>query len=363
MFKKVLCVILIVAILPVKAAALSFDLPAAAYAVVSLDTGEIIDCRNVDTPLPMASTTKIMTCILALENLDLNQRVEIQDQWVRVEGSSLGLLPGHRLSVRDLITGMMLRSGNDAANSVAYLVSGSIEKFADLMDQKALQLDMNNTDFATPSGLPSDGHYTTARDMIKLSQYALKNEEFVSICSKSNATIEVSGEHWQVHNTNKLLSDVEGAFGVKTGYTDAAGRCLVSAVQRDGKSFLCVTFHMDDHFTYHKNVYERLYNMNNAELHPFPDYRTMLPVMSGESDRVLVRAEVDPIWFYNRPQIVDVYLPKFVYAGIKAGDIVGHLTYKLPYNEEFTVPLTAAANITMAKPMSWLDKLIDFLKR
>lgn len=363
MFKKVLFVILIVAIVPVKAAALSFDLPAAAYAVVSLDTGEIIDCYNIDTPLPMASTTKIMTCILALENLALNQTVEIQDQWVRVEGSSLGLLPGHRLSVRDLLIGMMLRSGNDAANSIAYLVSGGIEKFADLMDQKALQLDMNNTDFATPSGLPNDDHYTTVRDMIKLSQYALENEEFVSICSKSNAAIEVSGERWQIRNTNKLLSDVEGAFGVKTGYTDAAGRCLVSAVQREGKRFLCVTFHMGDHFTYHKNVYEKLFNTTDTELHPFPGYRTMVPIMSGVSDRVLVQTEITPVLFYNRPQITNVYLPKFVYAGVKAGDIVGSLTYKLPHNEEITVPLIAADNVTRSKPMSLIDKLIDFLKR
>ncbi len=352
-----------VLILPVKVAAVSFDLPAAAYAVVSLDTGEIIDCSNIDTPLPMASTTKIMTCVLALEHLNLGDTVEIQQPWVQVEGSSLGLLAGHKLTVYDLLVGMMLRSGNDAANSVAYLVSGSIDRFADMMDQKALQLGMTNTNFATPSGLPSANHYTTVRDMVKLACYALENETFVSICSQNRATITVSGEQWQIRNTNKLLETVEGAFGVKTGYTDAAGRCLVSAVKREEESFLCVTFHMGDHFTFHKNVYDTLYSISGEQLHSSPDYRVMLPVAGGVDHNVLICSKTDQMQYYNRPQITKINLPKFIHAPIKTGDVVGYLSYKLPYNDEICIPLTAQNDVQIARPKTWYDKLIDFFKR
>ena len=363
LFKRILCIILVVLILPVKAAAVSFDLPASAYAVVSLDTGEIIDCQNINTPLPMASTTKIMTCILALENLDKNDMVKIMDPWVRVEGSSLGLLPGHELTVLDLLTGMMLRSGNDAANSVAFLVSDSIDNFTELMNKKALQLGMESTRFVTPSGLPNDDHYTTVKDMIKLVQYALKNDIFVSICSQSEATITVSGENWHIKKTNKLLNTVEGAFGIKTGYTDAAGRCLVSAVKREEGTFLCISLHMDDHFIYHKNVYDWLYNAENAQRYPSPDYRVMLPVVGGVTDKVLVQTQGDQLAFYNLPQIINVNLPQFLYAGVKAGDVVGYLTYQLPYNGYFAMPITALNDVPAAKKLTWLDKFINFLKR
>ena len=155
----------------------------------------------------------------------------------------MGLREGDSVSLNGLATGMLLASGNDAANAAAVKIAGSIEKFSGLMNQKAKELGMENSHFVTPSGLPNDDHYSTAADMALLARHALQNERFAAICTKSSAKLSFGNppfDRW-LYNHNRLLEDYPGCIGIKTGFTKKAGRCLVSAARRDGVTLICVT--------------------------------------------------------------------------------------------------------------------------
>ncbi len=199
--------------------------------------------KNADSRMPMASTTKIMTCITALESCELNDIVCICSDSVGVEGSSLYLNAGDRLTLCDLLYAVMLRSANDAASAVAYHVAGSIEAFADMMNEKAASLGLDNTHFTNPHGLHDETHYTTARDFAILTSYALKNADFRKIVSTTDYTVVLNEGSCKkpIVNHNKLLRIYEGANGVKTGFTKSSGRCLVSSAERDGVLLVAVT--------------------------------------------------------------------------------------------------------------------------
>lgn len=339
-----------------------FEIPARAYLVMNLDSGEVLESENLDEPMPMASTTKIMTCILALEHLNLDEEITVQDDWVKIEGSTLGLRGGYTLTVYDLLVGMMLRSGNDAANTVAYLVSGSVPDFVKLMNQKAADLAMLHTSFASPSGLPNAYHYSTVRDMATLAKYALDNDTFVNICSMDSATISVSGENWSVHNTNKLLGTYDGAIGIKTGFTNLAGKCLISAVYRPQGKYLCVTFNCADHFTYHAQVYntifENLVQFNSS----LPHLGQSVPVIGGQSDKVWVNSVDLGFIFTKQPTLVGVYLPSFLYAPIKEGDVIGFEEYRVQGTVQTVKRQIVATEDIQAIPakLPWYKKIFGF---
>ena len=210
--------------------------------VAEVSSGRILFSENGKTELPMASTTKIMTAYLAIERLDLSAIVTVDDSAPLAEGSSIYLKKGDRFTVLDLLYGLMLRSGNDAAETLATACSGSVEKFAAAMTEKAISLGAKHTSFKNPHGLPAEGHYTTAEDLALISCAAMKNETFRTIvASRSHTATElVSGEKRVWKNKNKMLSLLKGANGVKTGYTKEAGRCLVSSAEKDGMRLVCV---------------------------------------------------------------------------------------------------------------------------
>lgn len=220
-------------------------------AIVTSDS-EVLYEKNADEARPMASTTKIMTCIIALEMCDPDEIVTVTYPSSIIEGTSLYLKEGDTISVRDLIYASMLRSANDAASSLARHISWSEAEFTYLMNEKAASLGMTSTHFDNPHGLPSDAHYSTARDMAKLAEYAMNNEEFRKIASTKKYTVTVSGKGRILINHNKLLSAYPGADGVKTGYTKEAGRCLVSSAERDGVRLVCVTLSDPDDWRDHK---------------------------------------------------------------------------------------------------------------
>jgi len=361
---KLIFSVLLSVLLQIPVWGMSFDLPAAAYTVIDLNSEEVLDSKNADVPMPMASVTKIMTCILALEHLNLADTVTVDPEWVKVEGSSLGLLGGHTLTVKDLLIGMMLKSGNDAANCVAYLVSGSIDAFCDQMDQKAAELGMYSTDFESPSGLPNTKHHSTVNDMAKLTIYALNNESFADICSRSSAKITVSGEIWTVHNTNKLLTSFEGAIGVKTGYTDAAGRCLISAVRREEGAYLCVTFNMSDHFAYHQKVYETIFSTLPSESYELKKSEYRVSVTGGISDTVKVIAPDTAFLYRQKPEVVDTYIPALLYAPIQEGQVIGWQHYSLgDSGQVFTRQIVAAETIQARPEKSLVEKVLSFFKK
>lgn len=195
--------------------------------------------------VPMASTTKIMTCIIALENANLNDIVTVSKNAASIQGSTLGLSTNMKISMQDLLYGLMLRSGNDCAIAIAEYISGSLENFATLMNQKAQDLKLLNTNFVTPHGLDDSNHFTTAYDLAMLTDYALKNSKFREIVSTKICTISLNNSPRTISNTNELLGNLEGVYGVKTGFTFGAGRCLVSSCKRGNLDIIVVVLGAD----------------------------------------------------------------------------------------------------------------------
>lgn len=195
----------------------------------------------------MASTTKILTAIIVLEKCEnLNQEVIIESKAANVGGSRLGLKVNDKITINDLLYGLLLRSGNDTAVALALHVGGSIEGFAKLMNEKAEELELKNSHFVTPHGLDDPAHYTTAVELAKLTDYALKNTKFVEIVRTKNATININGTPREINNTNEVLcSNIEGVYGVKTGFTNNAGRCLVTSVKRNNMDLIIVVLIAD----------------------------------------------------------------------------------------------------------------------
>ncbi|MBR3996219.1 MAG: D-alanyl-D-alanine carboxypeptidase [Clostridia bacterium] len=219
---------------------------AVAAAVLSADTGEALYLKNADKILPMASTTKIMTALVAIENLSPDTVFTVPAEVCGVEGSSIYLVPGEKITIKDLLYGLLLESGNDAACAIAVACSGSIEDFVTLMNKRASEMGLVNTRFENPHGLSSENHRTTALELSKIAYHAMKNPLFREIVGTKNhiVTDENNQPVKYFSNHNRLLRSYPGATGIKTGYTIASGRCLVTSALRDGTEFIVVT--LDD---------------------------------------------------------------------------------------------------------------------
>ena len=215
------------------------------YIVYDRISKSMIIGKNEDIKSAMASTTKIMTTIVILEKADLNETVTVSAKAGGTGGSRLGLKRGDKASVRDLLYGLMLRSGNDAAVALAEHVGGSVKEFAELMNEKAIELGLTNTHFVTPHGLDDANHYTTALELAKLTDYAMDNETFAKIVGTKSTTIYINNQSRQINNTNELLGVLNGVVGVKTGFTNNAGRCLVTETKRNNMDIITIVLGAD----------------------------------------------------------------------------------------------------------------------
>lgn len=213
--------------------------------VLDRNSNTILFGKNENEQRKMASTTKIMTSIIVIENCNLTDTVEVSKKSAGTGGSRLGLKTGDKITVNDLLYGLMLCSGNDAAVALAEHVGGSVEGFAELMNNKAKELNLENTSFETPHGLDAPNHYTTAYELALLSKYALNNETFSKIVGTKNYTITINGYPKTLSNTNELLGNLNGVYGIKTGFTNGANRCLVTACKRDNLDVICVVLGAD----------------------------------------------------------------------------------------------------------------------
>lgn len=216
-----------------------------ACVIIDRNTNAVLYGKNENQKRKMASTTKIMTATIIIENCNLNETVEISKKAAGTGGSRLGLKAGDKITIRDLLYGLMMRSGNDSAVALAEYAGGSIEGFAEKMNQKASDLGLNNTHFETPHGLDSDEHYTTAYELALLSNYALNNKIFAQIVGTKEYTITINGFPKQLSNTNELLGNLDGVYGIKTGFTNGANRCLVTACKRNNMDIICVVLGAD----------------------------------------------------------------------------------------------------------------------
>ena len=201
--------------------------------------------KNAYEKVAMASTTKILTCIIALEKGNKNDIITVSKKASSVSGSTLGLKSNIKISLNDLLYGLMLRSGNDCAIAIAEHISGSVEEFANLMNLKAFELGLFNSNFITPHGLDNSQHFTTAYDLALLTNYALKNDDFKKIVSTKTKVISIGNYSREISNTNELLGTLNGVYGVKTGFTFEAGRCLVSACTRNTLDIIVVVLGAD----------------------------------------------------------------------------------------------------------------------
>lgn len=221
------------------------DINSRAYVIIDRNTNLAILGKNENTKRKMASTTKVMTATVIIENCDLNETIEVSKKAAGTGGSRLGLKTGDKITIRDLLYGLMLKSGNDAAVALAEHCGGSVQGFSELMNKKAAELNLDNTNFETPHGLDSDNHYTTAYELAILSNYALNNKTFKQIVGTKNYTVTINGYPKSISNTNELLGNLEGVYGIKTGFTNGANRCLVSACKRDDMDIICVVLGAD----------------------------------------------------------------------------------------------------------------------
>lgn len=352
-FSVCLCAALLLALFPVKSAAASpGDLSAQACVLMVAETREVLYARNADEQLPMASTTKIMTSLLALESGYPEREIVVTDEMVRVEGTSIGLLAGDTISLRTLVSGMLLESGNDAANVTAYAVAGGIEPFLELMNAKAQEIGMQNTHFETVSGLDSESHYSTAYDMSLLAACAIENPLFRLICSLESERVYYGNPPYarMLSNHNRLLKSYDGAFGIKTGYTKKSGRCLVSAAERDGVTLIAVTLNAPNDWADHRKLLD--YGFSVAEARDCTDLTAQLPnvpVVGGDASTVrAVLAETPFIDVtQSTPQITaQVFVQPFLYAPLKAGDCIGSVQYILDGKTILEVPLVAENDVS-----------------
>lgn len=252
--KKIIILCCILLILPGQAYAWSVS--ATSAILMDTETGEVLFEKNADRQMRIASTTKIMTALVVLERCGLQEVVTVRPEHM-AEGSSMYLKPGEEMTVETLLYGLLLSSGNDAALALADHCAGSVDRFVGWMNDKARQLGMTGTSFANPNGLDADGHFSTARDMAILAAYAAENHTFVRICSTKTATLDGR----TMSNHNKLLKMVEGCIGMKTGYTMAAGRTLVSCAQRDGFRLVAVTLQDGNDWADHAALYEEGFDL------------------------------------------------------------------------------------------------------
>ena len=225
---------------------------AQAEIAMELSTGTVLTESNAQAQLPMASTTKILTAIIVIEDCNLDEEITVPNEAVGVEGSSIYLAKDEKIDIRDLLYGLMLRSGNDSAAALAIHHSGSIENFATVMNERAKKMGAEHSHFKNPSGLPDNEHYTTAYDLCTIACYAMKNETFREIVSTTNYT----GKYKNFVNKNKILYKYESANGIKTGYTLKAGRCLVSSAEQNSMDIVCVVLNCPEMYERSIDIFE-----------------------------------------------------------------------------------------------------------
>ncbi|MCM1298755.1 MAG: D-alanyl-D-alanine carboxypeptidase [Firmicutes bacterium] len=335
---------------------------AASAVLINADTGTIIYSKNPYERRAMASTTKIMTALLTAEAGDLDSKFTADSYAIQAEGTSMGLKQGDIVTRRALLYGMLLPSGNDAANAAAVSISGSMSEFAKLMNSKAAELGLNNTRYVNPSGLDADGHYTTAYDLALLTKAALENPTFAGICQKASAQVEFGNPPYlrTLSNSNKMLWQYEGCIGVKTGFTDNARRCLVSAAERNGVTLIAVTLNDPDDWLDHTKMLDYGFTQVRPTEILLPSPITV-PVVGGISDSVnltLSRSLTLPLSQKELQKVTfEIHTEPFLYAGFATGKIAG--TAKIFLNGEYvaTVNLTAENGVKRSEaPVGALER-------
>lgn len=320
-------------------------------ALIDLESGRLLyekDCRKM---VPMASTTKIMTAIVALENSNLGDIVTVSKRASSISGSTVGLKNGEKVTMEELLYGLMLQSGNDCAVAIAEHIGGSVEDFAYIMDSKAFDIGAFDTHFATPHGLDKVGHFTTAYDLSLITRHAMKNGTFKRIVGTKNITIEGYAHKRIFYNTNKMLWSFEGADGVKTGYTGRAGKCLVSSASIDGRSFICVALNSPNRWEDSKKILK--YGMDNYKYNVklnLEDWIRYTEVSNGSKKKLKagISGSISVPVSDEEVNLISI-VPQF-YDGLEApieyGQQVGELAVYVMDKRIYSMPMVSLENIS-----------------
>ena len=333
------------------------------------DTNDCIYEANADKRLPIASTTKIMTALVAIENADADAIVEVPKEAVGVEGSSAYLAEGERVSVKDLLYTLLLESANDSAVALAVAVAGSVERFSDLMNVKAASMGLRNTHFTNPHGLDDKDHYSSARDLGLLTVNAMKNSLFSEIVStySYDAFTDPGSKPRTVVNHNRLLKTLEGAIGVKTGFTKRSGRCLVSAVDRDGIYTVAVTLNDPNDWSDHKQLHE--YARDVYEYRKLAEVGSVfynMPVIGGDS-RTVRCSNSESLSAPVRKCVKitsKIEASRFVPATVNKGDAIAKIVFYADGKPIGSLPLFAASTVkNTSTRRTFFERLLEFLGR
>lgn len=331
-------------------------------AVLMTGDGEVLYQKNADKRRGMASTTKIMTAVVALEHVPLDRVVTVSGKAVGVEGSSVYLSAGEKITMENLLYALMLQSANDAAAAIAIEVAGNVEAFADLMNEKARELGLSDTHFENPHGLDGETHYTTARELAMIAAYALQNPDFARIVSTVRRTVPLhDGSATRVLvNHNRLLRTHDDVIGIKTGFTKRCGRTLVSAARRDGLTLICVTLCDGDDWRDHRalldygfSLYETVTVLNSGEA----SYE--VPVCGGRQKSVRL-SNPDAVTLSRKKGeeiTVKTEIPRFLYAGVEQGEICGTLRFFRGGKEVASCPLVAQETVEKNPKRTFWEKI------
>ena len=353
--KKIIILFLI--IIPFRVNAIS----ASSYVVIDANSKRVLEGSNINTKKLIASTTKIMTAIIALENSDINKDIEVSNEVLKAYGSAIYIEVGERLKLIDLLYGLMLRSGNDAAIEIAQNVSNSMDEFVKLMNDKAKSIGMNDTLFINNHGLEDNngnGNISTAYDMALLMQYALNNEKFKEIIKTPKYTIKSSYKTYIWYNKNKLLNEYKYCIGGKTGFTKKARRTLVTASYKDGKTLIVVTLNDPNNFSNHKRLYEENFNKYNI--------KTILKKGSFKIDNnsyngdLYIKEDIKMLLTSDEEKKVNI--DYILNSNIIPEDNkqIGIIKVKLDNKDIMEVPIFIKLKNEIIKK-NWLQKLIDFI--
>jgi len=326
--------------------------------VLDRKSGLILYGKNENEKRKMASTTKIMTAIVVIENANLESIVTISQKAAGTGGSRLGLHTNDKVSVKDLLYGLLLCSGNDAAVALAEFVGGDLPGFSNLMNNKVSELGLISTHFVTPHGLDNESHYTTAYELAKITDYALKNETFCNIVGTKNHTITINKYSKSLSNTNELLGNFEGVYGVKTGFTNGANRCLVTAIKRNNMDLICIVLGADtkkdrtrDSVNLINYIYSNfeLVNIKDKILSEFDNWKlcnsSSFKVEKGKNDEIDIALESLPYDFLtiNSKHLDDISI--YIYcntnftAPLPANSSIGYVSLSIANENIFTLKI------------------------
>lgn len=341
---------------------------AKAAITIEAQTGISLYEKNADEQLPMASTTKIMTALVALENADINQTFTVSETACKVEGTQIGLLAGDQISLNDLLHMLMMKSANDAAQTIAENISGSLEAFAELMNERAKQMGLTHTHFENPHGLPSDNHYTTARELALIAAEALKNDTFAQIVSTKKKKLDYHG--LVIENSNRLLSSYEYTTGVKTGFTKAAGRCLVTSAKKDGVTLINVTLDDGNDWQDHTEMFEEGFRrVSSYTLYEAGQYSVTVPVLNGTHPARFTNP--DPVYGVcidgqKIEYIPTDCLPQSLYAPIQKETFDQQVYVELAYKNRLvgTMKLTLCESVAQKEDeQTFSEKYLHYLNQ